>query len=514
MPYLIYLRKSRSDLEAEQQGQGETLSRHRDALLNLAKRLKLDIGGIYEEVVSGETIAARPKMQRLLSEVEEGAWTGVLVMEVERLARGDSIDQGIVAQAFKYSGTKIITPAKTYDPANEFDEEYFEFGLFMSRREYKTIKRRMTAGRIASVKEGKYMGKTDPYGYRRVKLEHGKGYTLETVPEQAAVVNDIFEMRLSGTGCYAIARKLNEMGTRTNAGIKWSGQSVINILRNPLYAGYVTWGRRPGMPSVKNGRISKPRRFTENYVKTKGLHPAIISTEAFDKAQELLKNAPAFPVKKNLEPTNPFVGLLHCAKCGHVMIQFVSRGKPRICCRWPACDNVSSAREDIEKALTLSLRLWISNYKVDPLSQNTLNEKLEKQIRKKEEHNASVRQEIKKLGMQLERASELVEQNVYTTEYFMKRKKQITEQQDILSSLLNENETTLEALRNELVKPVPESSKNYSVLDAYNSAETMLEKNELLKTMLLRIDYLKTAPKSRKHDSRIILKLLRRFEQA
>ena len=198
MAYLIYLRKSRMDMEAEARGEGETLARHRTALLALARRMGLEIGAIYEEIVSGETIAARPQMQRLLSEVEAGQWEGVLVMEVERLARGDSIDQGIVSQAFKYSGTKIITPAKTYDPANEFDEEYFEFGLFMSRREYKTIKRRMVAGRIASVKEGKYMGKTDPYGYFRVKVPNGKGYTLKLNPPQAAIVREVFNLRLQG----------------------------------------------------------------------------------------------------------------------------------------------------------------------------------------------------------------------------------------------------------------------------------------------------------------------------
>ena len=129
--YLIYLRKSRSDLEAEAHGEGETLSRHEHTLLELAKRQHLNVTDIYREVVSGDTIAARPMMQRVLSEVEQGVWSGVLVMEVERLARGDTIDQGIIAQTFKFSGTKIITPIKTYDPDNEFDEEYFEFGLFM-----------------------------------------------------------------------------------------------------------------------------------------------------------------------------------------------------------------------------------------------------------------------------------------------------------------------------------------------------------------------------------------------
>lgn len=78
--------------------------------------------------MSGDTIAARPVMQKLLEEVGNGVWDGVLVMEIERLARGNTMDQGLISQAFQFSGTKIITPIKTYDPANEFDEEYFEFG--------------------------------------------------------------------------------------------------------------------------------------------------------------------------------------------------------------------------------------------------------------------------------------------------------------------------------------------------------------------------------------------------
>ena len=192
--YVMYLRKSRTDMEAEQRGEGETLARHERALLELSDRLCLNLAGVYREIVSGETIAARPVMQKLLSEVERGLWAGVLVIEVERLARGDTIDQGIVAQTFKFSGTKIITPSKTYDPDNEFDEEYFEFGLFMSRREYKTINRRLQQGRLASVKEGKYVASVPPYGYDRKKLEHDKGYTLIPNPEEAEIVKLIFAL--------------------------------------------------------------------------------------------------------------------------------------------------------------------------------------------------------------------------------------------------------------------------------------------------------------------------------
>ena len=183
----IYLRKSRADREAEARGEGETLARHERILLDLARSRNYNVGAIYREIVSGETISARPVMQQLLREVEAGSWDGVLVVEVERLARGDTIDQGVVSRAFQFSDTKIITPTKTYDPDNEFDEEYFEFGLFMSRREYKTIKRRLNAGRIASVKEGKYCGSKPPYGYERVKLHGEKGFTLQPDRAQAAV---------------------------------------------------------------------------------------------------------------------------------------------------------------------------------------------------------------------------------------------------------------------------------------------------------------------------------------
>ena len=123
--YAMYLRKSRKDLEAELRGEGETLARHRRILRELADSMRLPVNTIYQEVVTGDTIAGRPKMQQLLTDIEQGAYEGVFVMEVERLARGDTIDQGIVAQTFKYTDTKIITPMKTYDPANLFDEEFF-----------------------------------------------------------------------------------------------------------------------------------------------------------------------------------------------------------------------------------------------------------------------------------------------------------------------------------------------------------------------------------------------------
>lgn len=146
MGYCMYLRKSRADAAFGAENTEQTLLRHERTLTSLAGRMSLPVTAVYREVASGETISSQYQMIKLLAEVEAGMWEGVLVMEIERLARGSTIDQGVIAQTFRCANTRIITPTKIYEPDNEFDEEYFEFSLFMSRREYKAINRRMQRG--------------------------------------------------------------------------------------------------------------------------------------------------------------------------------------------------------------------------------------------------------------------------------------------------------------------------------------------------------------------------------
>ena len=243
--YAIYLRKSREDIESEKYGEGETLARHEKILTTLASTRNLTIGKIYREVVSGETISERKEMQKLLKDVENEKWSGVLVVEVERLARGDTADQGRVSKAFKYSHTKIITPVKTYDPDNEFDEEYFEFGLFMSRREYKTINRRLQRGREVSVSEGKFVGNIAPFGYNRVKLQDSKGYTLSINQDEAPIVKEIFRLyTFESNTINSVAKQLNNMNLKPRISDEWTISSVKAVGR--LYSGTFRGDHFPG----------------------------------------------------------------------------------------------------------------------------------------------------------------------------------------------------------------------------------------------------------------------------
>lgn len=301
--YAIYLRKSREDIEAEKYGEGETLARHEKILKTLAQKRGLAIGKIYREIVSGETISERKEMQKLLRDVENEMWTGVLVVEVERLARGDTSDQGRVAKAFKYSHTQIITPIKTYNPDNEFDEEYFEFGLFMSRREYKTINRRLQRGRELSVAEGNFLGNVPPFGYKKIKLTNKKGYSLEINEDEAFIVREIFKLyAMEGNSIGYVTKKLNDMHLKPRIAKEWNLSSVRDILNNPTYIGKVVWNRRKQRKRTKNGHIIKSRPRNPDYLIYDGLHQPIIDTTTWNIVQEKRKqNIPKVPHNNTMQ---------------------------------------------------------------------------------------------------------------------------------------------------------------------------------------------------------------------
>ena len=489
MQYCIYLRKSRTDVESELNGEGETLARHEKILLDLARKSNLNVTKIYKEVVSGETISSRPVMQELLSMVEQGLWEGVLVVEVERLARGDTMDQGLVSQTFKYSDTKIITPMKVYDPNDEYDEEYFEFGLFMSRREYKTINRRLQRGRLESVKEGKYVGNTPPFGYVRKKLENEKGFTLETNKEQADVVKLIYDLYTKeGIGVSLIARKLEKLKIPTVKGGYWSTSTLRDMLSNPVYIGKIRWNNRPQVKKVKDGNIVKERPRSNDVVIVDGLHEAIIDEDTFNRAQDILSKNPSVPVPTRHVLKNPLAGVVVCGKCGRNMNRRPYKKQlPTLMCPEPQCSNVSSRLDFVEEKLLQGLEKWLHTYKFKGSSNTDNNSDLELDVIKKSIQ--AIDEELKTLKVQSDKLHDLLEQGIYSTETFLERSKLISEK----TSELQEDKNSLEkTLDNAKMKEECNNSivpKIEAILRLYNELETAKEKNDLLKSALARVDY-------------------------
>ncbi len=421
--YCIYLRKSRAD-DARCDGE-DPLIRHEAALLRLADEQRLPITQIYREIVSGDTIADRPEMTRLLREVAEGRWKGVLVVEIERLARGDSIDQGRVARAFLRSGTLIVTPSKTYHPDNEFDQEYFEFGLFFSRREYVAINRRLQRGRTASVREGKFVGSIPPYGYERYKLPLEKGFSLLPVEPDASVVRALFRLYAEGDALATIARTLNADPYPPARHGHWSPATLRGMLGNPVYLGKIRWNARPHIWRCEGGqsRKSRPQTQPEAWILADGRHEALVDASVWQAVQERLQShrlcgqAPQSTPNRNA--ANPLAGLVVCGICG-AKLQRRPHGKhgaPSLICPTPACPTVGAALVRVEHALFDTLHSHYEGASPFPPPHASSHDE-------KRPLQAAAR---KRLQDQFDALHDLLESGVYSPDAFAKRRAHLLE---------------------------------------------------------------------------------------
>ena len=474
--YLMYLRKSREDTEALP---GETLKRHRNILDDLCQKQGIVIpeNCIFKEVVSGETIDARPEMKKLLSVVETGEVEGVVVVEIERLARGDSVDQGIISKTFGYTHTKIITPMRTYDPDNEMDSEYFEFGLFMARREYAMITRRLRRGKHQSTKEGHFIGSVPPFGYDKVKCE-GKGYTLRP-NENAKYVVMIFEMARDGSGGKEIASRLNSLGVHSTSGGDFNTGGIAKILHNKTYCGYVSWQYRVEEKTIKDGVVVKNRRLNKDGCEWhKALHEAIISEELFEAAQRARANRNTAPIHTTKNMRNPYAGLIKCGKCGKAIVMSKNRnGAYSLRCM--ECDNSSVMYEKFNAEVMEALKGWLGDYAIESKASvvpvDTYQEQLD-----------DVRKNIENIDKKIEKICVFLEDGVYTKEMFVSRSNELRLQRSVMVDTASQLEETIKSLSDtSKAEIVPKIER---VIDAYDTLSTE-DKNKLLKEIIDKIIY-------------------------
>lgn len=476
----IYLRKSRDE---DNETKDVTLARHEKMLRDYCERNDLIIKKIYKEVVSGESISARFEMQKLLIDVKAGLFDAVVVIELERLSRGNQADQAEILEVFKKTGTKIHTLTKIYDLAsdNEIDEEFFEFGLFMSRREYKAICRRLLRGRISALLEGYYTGSVLPFGFSKEK--QGKGFVLIPDDKEADVVRIIFNKYVSGAGLTEIAHQLNACGLMQRNGKEWQPQRIREVLKNQTYI---------GMLHVKNAKIDEEW--------TKGKHEPLIEPEIFAQAQRRLTSK-APNVRRSLKIINPLASLVKCSECGSAMVMKVNGAKVRyLSCNTLNCKNHSSKFDDVESQLLLELTEALRGFQkyIDDNSSRI-------ELKASERANLAVRidAEIKKKDAMLERCCELLEEGIYTKEKYLSRVKIL---EDELNGLLetrqqlndDKDEQEMESIKTGI--PILERCiQKYADMD-------VKAKNEILRSLIEKIEYNKKARKE-KFSLKIYLKI-------
>ena len=380
---LKYSRKSRTDdplLSVE-----EVLEKHEKILNEWCERNlgeAIPEANTFREIVSGETIEARPDFQKILRLIESPKYKAILTVDIQRLSRGDLEDAGRLMKLLRYTNTLVITPDMAFDLNDEYDRERFKRELERGNDYLEYYKKINWRGRLESVRAGYFIGSVPPYGYDKDFILDGKKKrpTLKINSSEAETVQLIFDLYVNkDMGLQNIAHHLNALGIKTRKGSLWNSATLRDILANVHYIGKIKWNWRKTVNVVTDGEISKSRPKAKEFYIFDGKHPAIISEELFERAQAKTGKNPR--VKADRQLRNPLAGLVYC-QCGKAMIyrtykdgDGAERSAPRLLCTDQMyCNTQSVTYDEIQKKVSDILKACITDFeiKIKNDSKNTL----------------------------------------------------------------------------------------------------------------------------------------------
>lgn len=500
---IMYLRKSRADdpLKSVE----EIVGNHEKSIDEWCER---NLSGLippenrYKEIVSGgDSIADRPMFQKVLQLIESPKIKAVIVKEVSRLGRPDTMEIGRISKTFRFTETLAIAvePMRVFNLADKYERDMFEEELKRSAYYLDYSKQIMQAGIHISVKSGNYVASIPPYGYERttIVVDKNKCPTLKIKEDEADVVRMIFDMYVNqNMGTQVVAKRLNELNLKTRKNRPWTHDSIRTVIENVHYIGKIRWNKRKVKTVVDNGEFRKTRpKNSDDCFIVEGKHEAIISEELFYAAQEKRKKAHRTPVDKELK--NPLASLMFCT-CGRAVAYRTLKDKVKKTVTEPfylcsaqgmLCDSGSCHASEIIDFVADVLQKKIKEFKVEA---NNKNDELlslhDKQIAKLEKTLSDL--DAREEAMWLSQVDTDVN-NRMPSHIFKK----------LMSNLQTEREETKQALEHAYkTRPTPIDYQK-KIITFQNALDALLddnvsasEKNFLLKKCIDRIEYHRDKP--------------------
>jgi DNA invertase Pin-like site-specific DNA recombinase len=311
---------------------------------------------------SGATAEGRLGFQRLLAEVGLDHVGLILGLEMSRLARSCK-DWHQLIELCAIFRVLLADQDGLYDPTDHNDRLLLGLTGIMSEAELHLLHSRMRQGLLNKVRRGEvFMGPSVGY----VRSPDG-GFEFDSDEQVRTVVRMVFDQfeRL-GTIRKVLRYLLTNdirVGIRPHAGpnrgqLEWRAptrDTVADILRHPIYAGYYCFGRRQIDP-----RRRKPgRRWSGRVLVTPEEYlalipdkvPAYITRDRYDANQRRLAENRARIESKGTPREGPslLAGLVVCGRCGKRMtVHYAGRAQIlRYTCRTGVPDPRGGCRHSL-----------------------------------------------------------------------------------------------------------------------------------------------------------------------
>ena len=209
--------------------------------------------------------------------------------------------------------TLLSYSGQVFDLRDGDDRFRFAIDAATAARESSSTSKRVTRSRVADASYGRAVGQT-PFGFQRIFDATNGGYKTQVMdPVNGPIVQAMVRRVLAGESLRSIATELNDNGTPSVRGAKWSNTVVRQIVVNPAYAAL----------RVHRGEIIGP-----------GAWQAIISIEDHDAAVALLSD-PARRLNKQNKRVHLLSGVARCAVCNNKLFSQAHsvNGVPGYACR-------------------------------------------------------------------------------------------------------------------------------------------------------------------------------------
>jgi len=283
----IYLRLSR-----EQGDTQDSLYIHRKTLIEFCEKNDYRYT-IYEEVSSGMN-DEREQLDLLLSKLEH--YEAIVCMDLDRLTRNDVFAMKIKSILILHE-IVILTPGATYNLAEENADLLYSIKSLLANQEYKQIRKRLTRGKFAHAKEGKWVVNKVPLGYNK-----DSNKILYINEDEAKIIRLIFQRLNEGHSIHSLTKELDMLGIRSRNGKVLTSSHISQIRNNPVYYGVVQYKMKNEFKQV----------IDECFIE--GAHVGIVSKEDWLNAQQSKHSAKGMVQKS--KPKTPLHHLIYCAICG------------------------------------------------------------------------------------------------------------------------------------------------------------------------------------------------------
>lgn len=180
----------------------------------------------------------RPDFQRMVSDIEEGLISKVIVYKLDRVSRSVLDFSGLMDLFQKYN-VDFVSATEHFDTSNPMGRAMLNICVVFAQLERETIQQRVIDAYASRSKKGFFMGGKIPYGFSKkpIIIDGVKTSMYVQEPDEAADISLIYELYSRPSATLGdVLRELTARGLNTNRrGQHWNTARLSEMMRNPIY---------------------------------------------------------------------------------------------------------------------------------------------------------------------------------------------------------------------------------------------------------------------------------------